>query len=75
MPINVRQFSDNNGEDQYVYNIHVLVHVADDVPRIGKLESYPRFHFESYLGRLKKLVTKPNYPLQQVIIRLSERQS
>jgi len=69
----VRQFSHHYGEDQYVYNVHGLVHLADDVSRFGELDSYSCFPFESYLGKLKKLVRKPNYPLQQVIRRLSEK--
>jgi len=78
LPINitfVRQFSHHYGEDQYVYNVHDLVHLADDVSRFGELDSYSCFPFESYLGKLKKLVRKPNYPLQQVtcIRRLSEK--
>ena len=69
----VRQFSDLYGEDQYVYNIHGLVHLASDVSSFGDHESYSCFPFESYLGKLKKLVRKPNCPLQQVIRRISEK--
>lgn len=60
------------GEDQYVYNIHGLIHLAEDVSRFGVLDMYSAFPFESYLGKLKKLVRKPNFPLQQVVRRLSE---
>lgn len=60
------------GEDQYVYNIHGLIHLADDVERFGPLDKFSSFAFESFLGRLKKLVRKPSFPLQQIIRRLSE---
>lgn len=69
----VRQFKHHYGEDQYVYNVHGLVHLANDVSRFGELDSYSSFPFESYLGRLKKLIRKPKFPLQQVIKRLSEK--
>ena len=60
------------GQTQYVYNIHALVHLADDVFRFGPLDGFSSFAFESFLGKLKKRVRKPNFPLQQVIRRLSE---
>jgi len=71
----VDQFGHLYGEDQYVYNVHGLVHLADDVARFGELDNYSSFPFESYLGQLKKLVRKPNAPLQQVIRRLSEKKA
>ncbi|WAR11984.1 hypothetical protein MAR_026164 [Mya arenaria] len=69
----VSLFRHHYGKDQYVYNMHGLVHLANDVSRFGELDGYSCFPFESYLGRLKKPVRKPNYPLQQVIRRLSEK--
>lgn len=71
----VSQISELYGDDQYVYNVHGLIHLADDVSRFGELDKYSSFVFESYLGKLKKLVRKPNYPLQQVIRRLSEKRA
>ena len=71
----VSQFGQFYGEDQYVYNVHSLVHLADDVAKFGELNNFSAFAFESFLGKLKRLVRKPNYPLQQVIRRLSESQN
>ena len=68
----VRQVGQLYGENQYVYNIHGLVHLADDVAQFGYLDNFSACVFESFLGRLKKLVRKSNFPLQQVIRRLSE---
>jgi len=68
----VSQIGELYGDNQYVYNMHGLVHLADDVSRFGALDSFSAFVFESFLGRLKKLVRKPKYPLQQVVRRLSE---
>ncbi len=57
------------GEDQYVYNVHGLVHLANDASRFGVLDDYSAFVFESFLGTLKRLIRKPNFPLQQVMRR------
>lgn len=62
------------GEDQYVCSMHGLVDLADDVSKYGVLDNFSSFVFESFLGKLKRLVRKPNFPLQQVIRRLSEGQ-
>ncbi|KAG1693759.1 hypothetical protein GQR58_006991 [Nymphon striatum] len=69
----VSQFGQLYGDDQYTYNVHGLVHLSNDVSRFGELDQFSSFVFESYLGKLKKLVRKPQYPLQQVIRRLSEK--
>lgn len=71
----VGQFGDLYGSDQYVYNVHSLVHLSDDVTKFGELDSFSSFPFESFLGQLKKLVRKPNCPLQQVIRRISEKEA
>ena len=55
-----------------VYNVHGLVHLASDAQHLGPLDSYSAFPFESFLGRLKKMVRSPNRCLPQVIRRLSE---
>jgi len=56
-----------------VYNVHGLIHLAADVKQFGPLDSFSAFPFESFLGRLKKMLRKPNQPLQQIIRRLSEK--
>lgn len=60
------------GPEMVVYNVHNLIHVADDVGRYGVLDNYSAFPFESYLGQLKKLVRSPNNVLQQLCRRLQE---
>ena len=61
------------GIDMAVYNVHCLVHLAKDAKRYGSLEHISSFPFENFLSRLKRLVRKPDFPLQQVIRRLSEQ--
>ncbi|KAG1663595.1 hypothetical protein GQR58_020325 [Nymphon striatum] len=68
----VSDFAKLYGNDKIVYNVHGLLHLSKDVEKFGPLDNYSAFNFESFLGRLKRLVRKPNYPIQQVIRRLSE---
>jgi hypothetical protein len=53
-------------------NIHVLIHVVDDVRRFGVLDSFGAFPFENMLGRIKKRVRSSNLPLSQITRRISE---
>lgn len=55
-----------------IYNVHMLCHLGDDVQRLGPLDSFSAFAFESYLGQLKNLIKSPVKPLQQVCRRLHE---
>jgi hypothetical protein len=49
-----------------VYNVHGLIHLADDVRNFGHLESISSFPFENFLGHMKKCVRKPQQVLQQI---------
>ena len=60
------------GTDFLVYNVHGLIHLANDVKVFGRLDSYSAFPFENFLGHFKLLVRKPQFPLQQVARRISE---
>lgn len=60
------------GNGIYVYNVHSLIHLAQDVRQFGPLDTFSAFPFENYLGKLKKLVRGPALALQQVIKRHSE---
>lgn len=60
------------GFDYYVYNIHSLCHLSDEVSIHGPLDQFSAFPFENYLGQLKRLIRSPNKPLQQLCRRLSE---
>jgi hypothetical protein len=56
-----------------VNNVHGLTHLANDVKKFGPLENCSAFVFESFLGKLKRLVRKSSrFSLQQVVRRLSE---
>jgi hypothetical protein len=61
------------GQHSCVYNIHCLVHLANDVKNLGCLDDFSAFVFENKLDHLKKLVRKPQQPIQQILRRLHER--
>ncbi len=60
------------GKEFLTYNMHGLVHLAQDAKRFGPLDNFSSFPFENFLAQLKQLVRKPHLPLQQVVLRLSE---
>ncbi|KAB0790106.1 hypothetical protein PPYR_15573 [Photinus pyralis] len=60
------------GEEYTVYNIHMLVHLKEDVDRYGPLDNISEFPFETFLNRLKRLIRSPKQPLQQIGKRLKE---
>jgi hypothetical protein len=68
----VKQSAVLYGEEFVVYNVHGLVHLADDVKMHGCLDSFSAFPFENYLKSVKKSVRKACLPLPQVIRRMSE---
>jgi hypothetical protein len=70
----VKHFSDLYGADMVVYNVHNIIHLADDARKYGALDTISAFCFENFLGKLTKLVRKPNKPLEQVVHRLLERE-
>ena len=65
-------FSKLYGENQLVYNIHFLIHLPSDAKHCGVLDNISAFQYESYLGRLKKLVHKPQNPTGQIVRRIIE---
>lgn len=71
----VADYSAVYGPNQVVYNVHCLVHLAQDVMRYGSLDNVSAFPFENYLGHLKTLVRKPHNPVAQIVRRLAEQGS
>ncbi|ELT99970.1 hypothetical protein CAPTEDRAFT_107367, partial [Capitella teleta] len=49
----VQHFSDLYGPDHVLYNVHNVVHLANDVRCHGPLDSFSAFPFENCLGHLK----------------------
>jgi len=63
------------GSDTLTYNVHALVHISDDASIYGVLDNISAFPFKNFLGKLKRSVRKPSFPLQQIVRRMSERRS
>lgn len=61
-------------EDFLVYNVHSLIHLADDALKFGSLNNVTAFPFENFMQTLKKLLRAKNNELAQVIRRVYERQ-
>ena len=68
----IQHFSEIYGADMLVYNVHCLVHLADDCRRYGPLDNVSAFPFENHLHSIKKLVRKPQHVIQQIVRRLAE---
>ena len=71
----VKHYIELYGTDMIVYNVHNVIHLADDAKKFGSLDKVSAFCFENFLGKLVKLVRKPSQPLQQVVGRLLERRT
>lgn len=69
----VNESRDLYGPTFISYNVHSLLHVADDCENysvsLNKLSAFP---YENFLGRLKRLVRNASNPVIQVPKRLSE---
>lgn len=68
----VTQMSELYGSGSIVYNVHSLLHIADDALKFGSLDNISAFEFESHLCFLKKAIRGNNLPLQQVVKRVKE---
>lgn len=60
------------GVDMMVYNVHSLVHLANDSRRFGSVDNFSAFAYENKLKNLKQLVRKPQFPLAQLDRRIRE---
>ena len=71
----VKHFGELYGADRISYNVHGLVHLVEEFKRFGVLDNISSFPFESFLGKMKRTLRKPNSPLEQLTQRLSEQQT
>lgn len=70
----VTDFAAIYGAEFVSYNMHSLIHLAQDARNFGPLDSVSAFPFETFLGKLKKLVRRPQNPVQQLVRRIHEKQ-
>ena len=71
----VEVYSQVYTNENVVYNVHSLVHLADEASRFGVLDSISCFKFESYLGSIKRKLRSGNSPLAQVCLRIYEQRA
>ncbi|CAI6351799.1 unnamed protein product [Macrosiphum euphorbiae] len=69
----VKNFELMYGRHLISHNIHGLIHLCDDYTLFGPLDNVSAFPFENYMGSLKKMLRKPDKPLQQIIKRYKEK--
>ncbi len=71
----VTNFAKIYGSEFLVYNTHSLIHLAQDARKYGALDSVSCFPFENYLGHLKRMVRRPQNPVEQIVRRVDEKQT
>lgn len=71
----VESFVNLYEKNQLVYNVHSLIHLADDARHFGVLDNVSAFKYENFLRQLKKLVRRPQAPCAQIVRRVLEGQS
>ena len=58
-----------------VYNVHSLLHIADDYVKFGSLDSVSCFPFENFMQKLKGYITRTGKELEQVVKRYHEKRN
>lgn len=71
----VSDFGNIYGNSFMSYNIHSLIHLADDCLKFGPLEYFSSFPFESKLGTVKTQIRTGKNPLEQIANRITEQTS
>nr|CAI5830353.1 unnamed protein product [Callosobruchus analis] len=69
----VQKFPYIFGTEYVTYNVHNLIHLAEDVKTHGSLDSFSAFKFENHMFEIKKQLKSSRLPLQQLHNRIKER--
>lgn len=69
----VLQFDTYYSKDNCVFNVHMLIHLHEEVKVHGRLSNFSAFPFENYMSKLKRLIKSHNNFLAQVVNRVHER--
>lgn len=62
----VKEFEENYGPTNMVFNVHLLLHKTKSVIKNGPLQTYSNYAFEDYIGYLAKFVLGPTDVLNQI---------
>ena len=68
----VRQLKKIYKDVNVSFNVHSLIYITDDVRKLGVLDSFSAFPYESVLGNIKRKIWTSNAPLAQISRRISE---
>jgi hypothetical protein len=60
------------GDEFITYNVHSMLHLADDCSRLGPFDAFSCFPFENFLRFVKNTVKSPVMPLNQAVKRILE---
>lgn len=69
----VKNFSILYGKEYLVYNVHNLIHIADDVKNLGPLDKFSAFKFENHMQFIKSKIKVSREPLTQICNRILEQ--
>lgn len=69
----VGKFSIFYGAEYVSYNVHNLIHLADDVFNNGPLDKFSAFKYENLMYKIKQKLKHSSLPLQQLYNRLMEK--
>ena len=68
----VKEAKNIYGGGMLSYNMHAMLHIADEAVRYGSLDEASAFRFENHLYQLKRRVRPGRHPLTQAYNRLCE---
>lgn len=68
----VTNFGNVYGDEYLSYNVHNLIHLANDVQNFGSLDNFSCFKFENHMQKIKKKIKNSGKPLQELANRISE---
>lgn len=68
----VSNYGNLYGDEYLSYNVHNLLHLANDVQTFGPLDNFSCFKYENHMQKLKKKLHQSGKPLEEIYNRISE---
>lgn len=68
----VSNYENIYGEDYLSYNVHNLIHLANNVHRFGSLDNFSCFKYENYMQKIKNKLHRSGKPLEELANRVFE---